>query len=64
LVLVDDAVEPWLSLIGAEVAASVALQASIEANERAQLAYLKAKYPLTQEEEIALLAELLVKYPQ
>jgi hypothetical protein len=64
LVLVDDAVEPWLSLISAEVAASVALQASIEASERAQLAYLKAKYPLTQEEEIALLAELLLKYPQ
>ena len=64
LVIVDDAVEPWLSLISSEIAASIALQASIEADERAQLAYLKDKYPLTMEEELALLAELLIKYPQ
>jgi len=64
LVLVDDAVEPWVSQISAEIASSIALQASIEASERAQLAYLKAKYPLTPLEEQALLAELLVKYPQ
>ena len=63
LVEVDDAVEPWVSSINAEIGASVALQASIEASERAQLAYLKAKYPLTPLDEQALLAELLVKYP-
>jgi hypothetical protein len=64
LVLVNDAIEPWVSLISAEVSASIALQTSIEASERAQLAYLKEKYPLTPTEEQALLAQLLLKYPQ